>query len=356
VPEAAEVEAAEPEAGEESVAEEPVAEELEAPEAEVPETEVREAKPAEAEPAEAESESGAAAAAEPAAASPPPSLPPGTDLTRRLAAANAAAMSGPPVRETTWRDIVGPDQDDPDEAAEGGDADEQDRRRLRRRQRDRERDRAPVSREPDERPAVTPLRRVATDTETIERTETSRQSRSLLRTLISLVVVVVVVAAGTILLRAFVMSPYYIPSASMEPTLHGCTGCNNDHVLVNRLSYHLHDIHRGDVVVFHRPSTWQVSEKLLVKRVIGLPGDVLTTKAGAVYVNGLQLDEPYINDQCTGGTTNLTSSTVPAGSIFVMGDNRCQSEDSRSFGPVPRSAVVGRAFMIVWPFGRLHWI
>ncbi len=103
------------------------------------------------------------------------------------------------------------------------------------------------------------------------------------------VVVVVCAAIAALLLRTFVVAPYFIPSASMEPTLHGCAGCNNDHVLVNKLSYRLHGIHRGDVVVFKRPRTWNVTDKVLIKRVIGLPGDVLTTRNGIVYVDGLQL-------------------------------------------------------------------
>ncbi|MDT4892575.1 MAG: signal peptidase [Pseudonocardiales bacterium] len=274
-------------------------------------------------------------------------LPPGTDLTRRLAAANAAAMAGPPVRETTWRDIVGPDEDDNeddnedegrDERAAGGGR----RRRLRR----------PERSAPAAEPSSLRVRQPAAPVDTSRGSEAAPRRRAPWR--LAIVLGVAVVAA--LLLRTFVMAPYYIPSASMEPTLHGCAGCNNDHVLVNKLSYRMHDIRRGDVVVFHRPSSWQVSQKLLVKRVIGLPGDVLTTKGGVVYVNGLLLDEPYVDDDCTAGTTDLSRVTVPAGSIFVMGDNRCQSEDSRRFGSVRESDVLGRAFVIVWPLGRLHWI
>jgi signal peptidase I len=166
----------------------------------------------------------------------------------------------------------------------------------------------------------------------------------------------VLIALAATLLRAYVVAPYYIPSASMETTLHGCPGCNNDHVLVNKLSYHLHPIHRGDVVVFHRPVAWTVPDKVLIKRVIGLPGDVLTSRAGIVYVNGIQLAEPYIDEQCQNGTSGLPPTTVPAHDVFVMGDNRCQSADSRTYGPVDESNVIGRAFLIVWPLGRIHWL
>jgi signal peptidase I len=184
------------------------------------------------------------------------------------------------------------------------------------------------------------------------------------RRIVEIVVTVCLVVAAALLVRTFVAAPYYIPSASMEPTLHGCPGCDDDHVLVNKLSYKLHGVHRGDVVVFDRPSTWQVDESHLVKRVIGLPGDVLTVKNGALYVNGLQLQEPYLNSQC-GPLTSLGESPekattrygpVPKGDVFVMGDNRCDSSDSRAFGPVPESDIVGRAFIILWPLGRLHWL
>jgi signal peptidase I len=173
---------------------------------------------------------------------------------------------------------------------------------------------------------------------------------------VKVVVAIVLIVLAATLLRAYVVAPYYIPSASMETTLHGCPGCNNDHVLVNKLSYHLHPIHRGDVVVFHRPVAWTVPDKVLIKRVIGLPGDVLTSRAGIVYVNGIQLAEPYIDEQCQNGTSGLPPTTVPAHDVFVMGDNRCQSADSRTYGPVDESNVIGRAFLIVWPLGRIHWL
>ena len=176
--------------------------------------------------------------------------------------------------------------------------------------------------------------------------------RSAARWAITAITVVAVAA----LVRTFLVAPYFIPSASMEPTLHGCTGCNNDHVLVDKLAYHLHAVHRGDVVVFSKPTTWTVPDKLLIKRVIGLPGDVLTDQGGTIYVNGQRLDEPYIDADCVQGTTNLSRVVVPAHDIFVMGDNRCESADSRIFGPVPESELVGRAFLTIWPLSRIHWL
>jgi signal peptidase I len=195
------------------------------------------------------------------------------------------------------------------------------------------------------------------ETDEPRRSAWPRGTRPLLRT--AAVVLVAVVAA--LLLRAFVVESFYVPSESMEPTLHGCSGCNNDHVLVEKLSYHFHDPQPGDVVVFHRPANWRVPDHVLIKRVIGVSGDVITLKNGVVYRNNRRLDEPYVNQRCRRGTTTRTGSTattaypkIPNGAMFVMGDNRCDSEDSRYFGRVPTDAVIGRAFMIVWPLDRIH--
>ncbi|MGH8961376.1 MAG: signal peptidase I [Jatrophihabitantaceae bacterium] len=184
------------------------------------------------------------------------------------------------------------------------------------------------------------------------------------RRLVRTGVILAIAVLAAVLLRVYVVAPYYIPSASMEPTLHGCSSCNNDHVLVDKLSYRMHDIHRGDVVVFHRPSTWQVSENTLIKRVVGLPGDRLRVADGKLFVNGLLLQEPYTNPKCPSMRTLAESPAKPAstfgpvpnGEVYVMGDNRCDSSDSRAFGPVPESKVVGRAFVIFWPLGRIHFL
>jgi signal peptidase I len=186
----------------------------------------------------------------------------------------------------------------------------------------------------------------------------AKRHRVPLRGAIRLLVVVVIAAVIATLLRTYVVAPYFIPSASMEPTLHGCSGCNDDHVLVDKLSYKMHAIHRGDVVVFHRPQAWQVTEKVLIKRVIGLPGDTLTARNGIVFVDGLALQEPYLDKACQSGTTNFPTKpvTVPDGEAYVMGDNRCDSSDSRRFGAIADSTVIGRAFLIIWPLGRLHWL
>jgi signal peptidase I len=164
------------------------------------------------------------------------------------------------------------------------------------------------------------------------------------------VAVIVGAVVVALLIKTFVAQAFRIPSDSMVPTL-----LNGDRVLVNKLSYDLHDINRGDVVVFNRPDGLPASPgepEDLIKRVIGLPGDELVTRDGDVYVNGRLLTEPYLPE----GTTSAGIDepfVVPDGEVFVMGDNRQNSSDSRVFGPVPADSVVGRAFVVMWPPGRI---
>jgi signal peptidase I len=109
------------------------------------------------------------------------------------------------------------------------------------------------------------------------------------------------------------------------------------------------------VIVFSRPAGVPEADKYLIKRVIGLAGETISARAGTVVVNGRSLEETYVNPQCA-GTEDFGPTTIPAGKIFVMGDNRCGSLDSRRFGTIKESTVVGRAFLIIWPAGRLHWL
>lgn len=173
--------------------------------------------------------------------------------------------------------------------------------------------------------------------------------------MVNLVVLAAITLVAVFGLRAFVIASYYIPSASMEPTLHGCDGCQPDMVLVDKLSYRFSAIHRKDVVVFDRPPLAPPEDKELIKRVIGLPGDTVSGHDGKVYVDGRPLTEPYVNPACH-GTTDFTTVTVPPGRYFMMGDNRCDSFDSRMFGTIARSAVVGRAFAVMWPVKHLRWL
>jgi signal peptidase I len=185
------------------------------------------------------------------------------------------------------------------------------------------------------------------------------KQRKWVRTLTRSGVLVLFAVLAAVLLRAYVVQPYYIPSASMEPTLHGCPGCNDDHVLVDKISYRIGDPSAGDIVVFHRPPGAQVPDKVLIKRVIGLPNDTISMTRGQVFVNGKRLQEKYLNGAdkscyATAPFENFQPIRVPKGDVYVMGDNRCNSTDSRVFGPIPESSIIGRAFAIIWPLNRIR--
>ena len=178
------------------------------------------------------------------------------------------------------------------------------------------------------------------------------------RWVIEWAVILMAVLLCTLLLRSFVVQSFYIPSPSMVPTLQV-----GDRIMVNKLSYDLHAVHRGDIVVFKRPPLEQQDFPDLVKRVIGLPGETISTKDGHVYINGRLLTEPWLPPGPTSFTGALPDDqypqfnmpgpvTIPAGEYFVMGDNRTDSEDSRYFGPIPKALIVGRAVAVVWPLSH----
>ncbi|HET8930714.1 MAG TPA: signal peptidase I [Acidimicrobiales bacterium] len=197
--------------------------------------------------------------------------------------------------------------------------------------------------------------------------------RSKLRALVEWVVVVGGAFGLALLIQTFLFQPFRIPSGSMIPTLE-----NGDRIVVNKLSYRLHSVNRGDVVVFTTPDCESVDEPKwancgtvgnyedLVKRVVAVPGDRLAIADDHVYVNGERLDEPYVNPGaatvqqppygCGFTGTRAHPFVIPDDMVFVMGDNRSDSLDSRCFGPIPESSLVGRAFVIIWPLGRLGWL
>lgn len=147
------------------------------------------------------------------------------------------------------------------------------------------------------------------------------------------------------LVKSFLLQAFYIPSASMSPTLKV-----HDRVLVNKLSYDFHDVNRGDVIVFESPPGGDTDVKDLIKRVIALPGETVEGRDDKVFIDGQPLDEPYTHGLTT---SPFPAQTVPAGHYWMMGDNRPNSRDSRYFGPIDQSSVVGRAFVKVWPLGAL---
>ena len=171
-------------------------------------------------------------------------------------------------------------------------------------------------------------------------------------------IVVFIAISAAVLMKLFVVQQFYVKGQSMEHTL-----SEQDRVLVNKLSYRLHDPNRGDVIVLERHGN-SVSAEDLIKRVIAVPGETIEIKSCEVYINDIRLIEPYINQddavladlssRC--GTPNMGAKTIGKDQVFVMGDNRAHSGDSRSFGAVPYDDIVGRAFVVIWPTSNWRWL
>ncbi|MCH2620042.1 MAG: signal peptidase I [Acidimicrobiales bacterium] len=171
-------------------------------------------------------------------------------------------------------------------------------------------------------------------------------------------VVVIVGAVGlALLIKAFLFQAYYIPSPSMNPTLF-----EGDRILVNKLSYKLHSVNRGDLIVFDTPEASGKDD--LIKRVIGLPGEFVNVEEERIEIDGGLLLEPYLPlssniksfatpVNCVNRPDENYGCRIPDDHVFVMGDNRSNSRDSRFFGPVPIEDVKGRAFIRVWPIGDI---
>jgi signal peptidase I len=177
----------------------------------------------------------------------------------------------------------------------------------------------------------------------------NRQGRSLVRIVCEWVAIIAVALSVALLVRATVVQAFWIPTTSMTPTLKV-----GDRLLVDKVSFQVREIHRGEIIVFERPATVTEEFKDLIKRVVGLPGDTVEGHDGGVYVNGKRLAEPYLPAGLT--TKDFPPQQVPIDNYFVMGDNREVSWDSRFWGTVERKLVVGKALVRVWPpsqIGRL---
>lgn len=164
------------------------------------------------------------------------------------------------------------------------------------------------------------------------------------RLLLDALEVAIITTLIFLIARVFVQN-YQVDGPSMTPTL-----LNNQYILVNKADYYLHTPSRGDVIVFRYPGD---TSRDFVKRIIGIPGDtVVISASGVVTVDGVTLKEPYTNDQ-----TNVYGAEtwkLGAGQYFVMGDNRGDSSDSRAWGPVPQSDIIGKAELVYWPLNNLH--
>jgi signal peptidase I len=179
-----------------------------------------------------------------------------------------------------------------------------------------------------------------------------------------------------IIIKTFLIQAFFIPSGSMEPTL-----MPDDRILVNRLAYRFGDIERGDIIVFADPTPADQDRGVLgtvlrwfgegigvvrpadddfIKRVIALPGETWEMRDGVAYVDGRRLDEAYVNQESL-DTRSFGPETVPDGMLFVMGDNRNHSGDSRfpppgGLGYIPIDRVIGQAFVIIWPPSQAGWL
>jgi signal peptidase I len=195
---------------------------------------------------------------------------------------------------------------------------------------------------------------------------------------VELVVIVALAIGLALLIQAFIVKPYQIPSGSMEPTLD-----IGQRVLVDRVSYHFGDPEIGDIVVFHPPEgavsgnhqcgvpnanekqeacpqpVHQESDTNFIKRIVAGPGDTLSIRDGHPVVNGVEAEEPFIRP-CGGGPgspCNFPKTiTIPPNDYFMMGDNRGSSDDSRFWGPVPRDWIIGEAFLTYWPPDRVGFL
>ena len=182
------------------------------------------------------------------------------------------------------------------------------------------------------------------------------------RTIFDYGLTAVAAIALAIVVQAFVVKPYQIPSDSMANTL-----VPHQRVLVDRLIYRFRPVERGDIIVFRCAA---LGNEVLIKRVVGLPGDLLALRNGRLCVNGVQASDSFVDkvdgvpeptDPADPDTSSRPDAPwslarpcrVPAGRYFVMGDNRTDSDDSRYWGTVPKGAIIGQAFMTYWPLSRI---
>lgn len=195
-----------------------------------------------------------------------------------------------------------------------------------------------------------------------EAVKPARRGRTRKRKALEWVITLVVASVAVLVLQAEVAKPYVIPSSSMEPTLHcarggeGCLGRFSDRVIALRLVYRFTEPRRGQIVVFRAPERALTlcgsGGRTFVKRLIGLPGETVSERRGRIFIDGSPLHEPYVDSSLRGSEAERWP-TVAADHYFFLGDNRVGSCDSRVWGTVPRSDLIGPAVVTYWPPNRL---
>jgi signal peptidase I len=189
------------------------------------------------------------------------------------------------------------------------------------------------------------------------------------RVAVDWILTIVVAVAIVLVVKSWIINPYRIPSPSMEPTLHCahpepyCEADRSDRVLANRFLYRFRDPRRGEIVVFHAPKAAEASciGGIFVKRIIGLPGEVWAERNGFTFIDGKRLAEPYLErgrrDEETKTLSDIpprnTMRRIPKDMYLMEGDNRAHSCDSRVWGLVPRSSIIGKVVLTYWPLGRI---
>ena len=164
-------------------------------------------------------------------------------------------------------------------------------------------------------------------------------------------IVIALALLAAFVIRTFVFQTFYIPSGSMEPTLQV-----GDRIIVSKLSYDVHSPHRGDIVVFHAPAREATvcadpSIKDLVKRIIGMPGETISSQGNTILINGKPLAQPWFSPVPRG--PEITPTKIPSNSYFVMGDNRTNSCDSRDWGTLPQGNIIGHVVFRIWPISQI---
>jgi signal peptidase I len=173
------------------------------------------------------------------------------------------------------------------------------------------------------------------------------------RSALSLLATLGVAVILSFCVRAYAVQVYVVPSGSMTPTLQV-----GDRIVVNKLSY---SIQRGDIVVFNRaPGDHDHQYPVLVKRVIGLPGETISSIGDTILINGKRIKQPWLpklTGACSQASVNVPKTAIPAGQYFVMGDCRGDSDDSRSWGTVPAGNIIGTVVAVIWRHNHpwLHW-